>query len=126
MTEDVVSPVDGPTDDAATDDPIDRAETRHTAFMAAHEEELAERRTAAITAGRRKGGVAGAAMAGAMLALSEIIEGPPKDHGAVTVDAASDPEDLELDGVHLSVEGVDVEAPPLDRLDPVTDRRRPG
>ena len=40
------------------------------------EEVLADRRLAAIAAGRRKGGIAGAAMAGAMFAIQEIYEGP--------------------------------------------------
>ena len=100
-------------DDAADDD----------AALAAYEERLAAQRLWAIAAGRRKGGLAGAAMAGAMLAVSDIIEGPPKEDAPVTVEASSDPHDLEKDGFGATVDGVDVEAPPLERLDPVTNRK---
>ena len=100
-------------DDAAEDD----------AALAAYEERLAAQRVWAIAAGRRKGGLAGAAMAGAMLAVSDIIEGPPKEDAPVTVEASSDPHDLEKDGFGATVDGVDVEAPPLERLDPVTNRK---
>jgi hypothetical protein len=93
------------------------------AVLAAYEERLAAQRVWAIAAGRRKGGLAGAAMAGAMLAVSDIIEGPPKEDAAVTVEASSDPHDLEKDGFGATVDGVDVEAPPLERLDPVTNRK---
>jgi hypothetical protein len=91
--------------------------------VAAYEEQLADRRASAIAAGRRKGGVAGAAMAGAMLAISEIVEGPPKDDAPVTVEASSDPHDLDKDGFDANVGGVDVAAPPLEPLDPVVDRK---
>jgi uncharacterized Ntn-hydrolase superfamily protein len=93
------------------------------AAMQAYEERLAQQRASAIAAGRRKGGLAGAAMAGAMLAISEIIEGPPKEDASVTVEASSDPHDLEKEGFGATVDGVDVEAPPLERLDPVTNRK---
>ena len=92
-------------------------------YFADYEEQLAAQRASSIAAGRRKAGLAGAAMAGAMLAISEIIEGPPKDEGAVTVEASSDPHDLEKEGFGATVDGVDVEAPPLERLDPVTNRK---
>jgi uncharacterized Ntn-hydrolase superfamily protein len=96
-------------------------------MVADHEQRLAEQRASALAAGRRKGGVAGAAMAGAMLAVAEIYEGPPKEDAPVTVEASSDPTDLDKDGVDVTVGDVDVSAPPLERLDPVVggQRRRP-
>ena len=36
---------------------------------------------------------------------------------------SSDPHDLEKEGFGATVDGVDVEAPPLERLDPVTNRK---
>jgi hypothetical protein len=77
----------------------------------------AARRRSAIEAGRRKGGVAGAALAGAMIAVSDIVEGPRRDDAPVTVEAAGEPHDIDRDGVSLEVDGVAVVAPPL---------RRPG
>ena len=91
--------------------------------IAEYEARLADQRASAIAAGRKKAGVAGAAMAGAMLALSDIIEGPKKDDAPVTVEASGDPLDLDKDGFGATVGDVAVEAPPLERLDPVTERK---
>lgn len=103
---------------------VDRAlpEQAYDEVIATHEERLAEARRSAIEAGRRKGGLAGAAMAGAMLAVSEIYEGPKKDDKPVTVEASSDPDDVDRDGIDVSVGEVDVSAPALPRLDPVVGR----
>ena len=92
-----------------------------------YEERLAELRRSAIEAGRRKGGVAGAAMAGAMLAVAEIYEGPRKDDAPVTVEASGDPHDVDRDGIDVDVGDVGVAAPALERLDPVVgdQRKRP-
>jgi hypothetical protein len=93
-------------------------------YLAEYEERLADQRASSIAAGRRKAGIAGAAMAGAMFALAEIIEGPPKEDSPVTVEASSDPHDLDKDGFGATVDGVDVVAPPLEPLDPVTNRNK--
>jgi hypothetical protein len=99
----------------------------HEAMVEAWEERLAEARRSAIEAGRRKGGVAGAAMAGAMLAVADIYEGPRKDDAPVTVEASGDPHDVDRDGIDVQVGEVDVSAPALERLDPVVGdvRKRP-
>ena len=77
------------------------------------EEALASRRRSAIEAGRRKGGVAGAAMAGVMLGLRDIYEGPPKDDDIVIVaEAPGDPEDIDTDGISGRVDDIDYWAPP--------------
>ena len=73
---------------------------------------------ASIEAARRKGGVAGAALAGAMFAMRDIYE-KPKEEIPVEVEASGEPHDLERDGVDLEVHGVDVAAPPLDRKPPL-------
>lgn len=83
------------------------------------ERRIAEARASLIQAGRRKGGVAGAAMAGAMLALRDIYEGPTKEEIPIEVEASGEPHNLDRDGVDLTVEGVDVTAPPLERKDPL-------
>ena len=93
--------------------------------LAQYEERLAAQRVSALNAGKRKAGLAGAAMAGAMFAIAEIIEGPPKEDSPVTVEASSKPHDLEKEGFGATVDGVDVEAPPLERVDPVTNRKAP-
>ena len=114
--------------DAAERAGIDRQAEIDAAHIEAARLELLERRRSAIEAGRRRGGVAGAAMAGAMMVMSEIVEGPKKDDAPVVVEANSDPLDVDRDGVTVDLAQLTVEAPPLERLDPVTDRtgtRRP-
>jgi hypothetical protein len=70
-------------------------------------------RLTTIEAGRRKGGIAGAAMAGAMLAVQEIYEGPPLDTDIVEVaESPNEPGDIDTDGIEVTVGGVDVWAPP--------------
>lgn len=114
-------PGTGPSDAASRAMPTAAADEAH---IAAYEERLADQRASAIAAGRRRGGVAGAAMAGAMLAVSDIVEGPKKDDAPVTVEASGDPHDLERDGFDLTVGGVDVAAPALERRPPVVAKRR--
>lgn len=114
--------------DETLDDVSDAAaragiEPDYDAFISDHEERLADARASAIAAGRRKAGLAGAAMAGAMLAVSDIVDGPKKDDAPVVVEASSDPLDVDADGVAVTVGDVDVAAPPLERLDPVVKRR---
>jgi hypothetical protein len=77
------------------------------------EEAAATRRLSMIEAGRRKGGVLGAAAAGAMIGLRDVYEGPPKDDDIViVVEAPGDPEDIDLDGITGRVADVDFWAPP--------------
>lgn len=78
--------------------------------------------------GRRIGGIPGAALAGAMIAIRDVYEGPKRDDGSVVVDAPSEPHDVDRDGVDLSVADVggshDVTVPAQPRLAPVTSTRR--
>ncbi|HSL74136.1 MAG TPA: hypothetical protein VK853_06700 [Ilumatobacteraceae bacterium] len=77
------------------------------------EERIAQRRLAMIEAGRRKGGVLGAAAAGAMLGLRDVYEGPPKDDDIVIeIEAAGEPGDIDVDGIRGTVAEVDYWAPP--------------
>jgi hypothetical protein len=80
-----------------------------------------------VAHGRRIGGVAGAAIAGAMIAVRDIYEGPKRDDGSVVVDAPSDPHDVDRDGVALSSDEVggahDIAVPAQPRREPVTGRR---
>jgi hypothetical protein len=122
-------PVPAPDEPASRDESLERdALADDDLFagdpsLAEYEERLAAQRVAAINAGRRKAGLAGAAMAGAMFALSDVIEGPPKEDSPVTVEASSKPHDLEKEGFGATIGDVDVEAPPLERVDPVTNRK---
>ena len=77
------------------------------------EEAVAARRLSMIEAGRRKGGVLGAAAAGAMIGLRDIYEGPPKEDDIVIVsEAPGDPEDIDVDGITGRVDDIDFWAPP--------------
>jgi hypothetical protein len=79
---------------------------------------------AAIEAGRRKGGAAGAALAGAMLAMRDLLEGPVKEEIPIEVEASSQPLDVDRDGVEVQVGDVDVAAPPLERKEPLPTAKR--
>ncbi len=77
------------------------------------EEAVAARRLSMIEAGRRKGGVLGAAAAGAMIGIRDVYEGPPKEDDIVIVsEAPGDPEDIDVDGITGKVADVDFWAPP--------------
>jgi len=77
------------------------------------EERAAARRSSMIEAGRRKGGLLGAATAGAMIGLRDVYEGPPKEDDIVIVsEAPGDPEDIDVDGITGRVADVDFWAPP--------------
>lgn len=109
--------------------PDERQAALDAAYIEQAERDVLERRRAAVEAGRRKGGLAGAAMAGAMFAVSEIVEGPKKDDAPVVVEANSDPTDVDRDGVTVDLDEVTVETPALERLEPLsaprTGTRRP-
>jgi hypothetical protein len=79
---------------------------------------------AAIEAGRRKGGAAGAALAGAMLAMRDLLEGPVKEEIPIEVESSSEPHDVDRDGVEVQVGDVDVASPPLERKDPLPTAKR--
>ena len=76
------------------------------------EEAAAARRLAAIEAGRRKGGVTGAAMAGVMTALGEIYDGPPKEDAPIEIEAPGEPGDIDEEGIEVMVDETNVWAPP--------------
>jgi hypothetical protein len=76
------------------------------------------KRLSMIEAGRRKGGVLGAAAAGAMLGIRDVYEGPPKEDKIVEVaESPGEPGDIDVDGIEVSVGDVDVWAPPPPRRD---------
>jgi hypothetical protein len=77
------------------------------------EERAAASRLAMIEAGRRKGGLLGAAMAGAMIGLRDVYEGPPKqDDIVVEIEASGEPGDIDIDGISGTVDDVEFWAPP--------------
>ncbi len=101
-----------PQRDAAGDDDFD-AVAFERAERLERDERAADRKLSSIEAGRRSGGLLGAAMAGAMLAVQEIYEGRPHDVDIVEVSESPDePGDIDIDGIEVSVGGVDVWAPP--------------
>ncbi|MET0145019.1 MAG: hypothetical protein ABW328_09575 [Ilumatobacteraceae bacterium] len=82
-----------------------------------------------VAAGRRIGGMAGAAVAGAMIAVRDIYEGKPKDdRPVVEVESPTDPHDVDRDGILLESDAIggalDVAVPPQARQEPIVARRR--
>lgn len=73
---------------------------------------------------RVRHGVAGAMLAGALLAFRDLLE-TPKDPAPVTVESSGEPGDVDADGISLSIGGaVRVVAPALPFIPPTT--HRPG
>ena len=102
--------VDSDADERALDDDAVAFSVDESEWQRAEDEALAERRVSSIEAGRRKGGVMGAAMAGAMLAIQEIYEGPQKDEMVAVSESPDEPGDIDKDGILVNVGDVDVEA----------------
>lgn len=102
--------VDADADARARDDDAVAFSVDESEWQRAEDEALADRRVASIDAGRRKGGVMGAAMAGAMLAIQEIYEGPQKDEMVAVSESPDEPGDIDTDGILVNVGDVDVEA----------------
>jgi hypothetical protein len=99
-------------------------------IVAIREAAKADRDRSSIEQGRRVGGLPGAMVAGAMIALRDIYEGPKRDDGQVVVDAPSEPHDVDRDGLDLPAAEIggddDVAVPPQPRRAPVvSSRRRP-
>ncbi len=90
-------------DDQVDDHVDERADEDRARVHAANQ--LARDRSA-IAHGRRIGGAAGAALAGAMIAIRDIYEGPKRDDGQVVVDAPSEPHDVDRDGVELTADEI--------------------
>ena len=87
------------------------------ALRAIENERAAQQRISMIEAGRRKGGVLGAAAAGAMIGLRDVYEGPPEqDDIVIEIEASGEPTDIDVDGIMGRVDDVDFWAPPP--LDP--------
>jgi hypothetical protein len=88
----------------------------------------ASRDRSMIDYGRRIGGLPGAMVAGAMIAIRDVYEGPKRDDGSVVVDAPSEPHDVDRDGVSLAAEEIggldDVEVPAQPRREPISSPRR--
>jgi hypothetical protein len=77
------------------------------------EEAAAAYRVSMIQAGRRKGGLLGAATAGAMIGLRDVYEGPPKqDDIVIEIEASGKLDDIDVDGIAGTVDDVDFWAPP--------------
>ena len=76
---------------------------------------------------RQIGGVPGVMIAGLMIALRDIYEAPKRDQGAVVVDLASQPHDVEREGMRFDAEELGGDAAvtisPLERRRPVVPRR---
>ncbi|MET0325878.1 MAG: hypothetical protein ABW219_11685 [Ilumatobacteraceae bacterium] len=119
----------GPLDAGATRTEHERIDT----YADADRERVAaanklDRDRSMIAHGRRIGGLPGAMVAGALIAVRDIYEGPKRDEGVVVVDAPSEPHDVDRDGVALSAEDIggdqDIAVAALPRREPIVGTRR--
>ena len=106
-----------PSDDRPADDgDLDALEPGVDVDRIEAEEAEAARRVSMIEAGRRKGGVMGAVVAGAMIGLRDVYEGPPKqDDIVIEIESSGEPTDIDVDGIAGTVDEVDFWAPPPPR-----------
>jgi hypothetical protein len=119
------------TEDGGAHDPDEQAhldamaEADRARVQAANE---LDRNRSMVAEGRRKAGAVGAMMAGAMIALRDIFEGPKKDDGVAVVESPTDPIDLDQDGVQLDADDVggdhDIAVPAQPRRAPIVSGRR--
>jgi len=119
------------TDDGGRRDPDEQArldaiaEADRARVHAANE---LDRNRSMVAEGRRKAGAVGAMMAGAMIAIRDIYEGPKKDEGVAVVESPTDPVDLDEDGVRLEGDEVgsarDIDVPAQPRRAPIVPGRR--
>ncbi len=77
------------------------------------------RRKSAIEHGRRLGGTPGAMMAGAMLALQEIYQGSVSDEIVTISETPDEPDDVDRDGLSVSVDGTTVASAALPATAPL-------
>ena len=68
---------------------------------------------AVIRRARAKGGSGGAMLAGAMLGMRDVLEGPKKEQIAIVVDAPTEPIDVDEEGIRIDFEDTSVAAPAL-------------
>ncbi len=65
---------------------------------------------------RKKHGVAGAMLAGAMIAIRDILETPKDDEPAITIGASGEPGDIDNEGMQFVVDPNTIAyTPPLPR-----------
>jgi len=79
-----------------------------------------------IGTARRRHGTRGAILAAGMFGVDQVYNGRKvKQEAPIVVDAASEPVDLDSDGITVPVDDeTDVVAPPLPRTEPVDTKRR--
>jgi hypothetical protein len=80
-----------------------------------------------VRRGRERHGVAGAALAGMMVALRDLVEGKRKEEPPIVQEAPDEPTDVDRDGIRVVLGDASYVSPPLpssrDRRPP---RRRPA
>jgi hypothetical protein len=74
-----------------------------------------------VRRGRERHGIAGAALAGMMVALRDVIEGKPKPDAPIVEESPDEPTDVDRDGINVKLGDAAYVAPPLPR----TTRRPP-
>jgi len=101
--------------DSTVPDPVDPDqyanpdEALQQQIIREREEYRASRKLSTIEAGRRKGGLLGAAMAGAMVTLSELYEGKEiTDDIEEVSESAGKVGDIDKDGIDVTVGGMNV------------------
>jgi hypothetical protein len=73
---------------------------------------------------RQRHGLAAGALAGALMGMRDVLEGPPKESAPVVVASASEPTDIDADGLSVDMGEVEVASPALPIIDTTVKKRR--
>ena len=115
--EDTVDDDSGPDVDAGRDADAERLEARN-----------AEARDSMVARAHRKHGLAGAIVAGGMLAIDQVLGRRPKEQPAAVSEFSGEPTDIDKDGIQIPLDENTTVVSPAPRLRPgnkrVVRRRR--
>jgi hypothetical protein len=73
---------------------------------------------------RQRSGRAAGALAGALMGMRDVLEGPPKDSAPVVVESASEPTDIDNEGLRVDMGEMAVASPALPIIEPKIKKRR--
>ncbi|MDO8364550.1 MAG: hypothetical protein Q7V88_16785 [Actinomycetota bacterium] len=123
---DDVAPLDDlDIDDARDDARDDGNDTDELGSDREHEPELIDPESDPIATARRRHGAAGAMLAAGMFGIDVALGRKVKQEAPVVVAAATEPVDIETDGIHIPLDDTtSVYAPPQPPTDPFPRKRR--
>ncbi len=106
-------------DDEAVDETLDAAFNEDAARLEARN---AEMRESMVARAHRKHGMAGAIVAGGMLAIDQVLGRRPKEQPAAVSEFSGEPTDIDKDGIKIPIDESTTVVSPAPHLRPGTAR----